>query len=161
MQALRQIATFYRAALLLGIVSGDDVIAWADGVIARDADASAQLIDLSMIPPSDLSELRHALQPLTAETESLAILRALFDRARSDLESGRRGAKDTITVLYQARSLLALPADMSDDVALLQNDFMLANAGVIGNADAVIARLHAWIAPFAGSEAAFFEEQTC
>jgi hypothetical protein len=161
MQQLRQIATFYRAALLLGIVSGEDVIAWADAVIARDADAPSQLIDLSMIPSSDLSELRHALQPLTTDTESLAILRALFDRARNDLESGRRDATDTITVLRQARSFLKLPSDMYDDVGLLQNDFMLANARVIGNTDAVIARLHAWLAPFAGSEAAFFEEQTC
>ena len=157
----QQLASYYRAALLLGLVSGDVVIAWADSIIASDSDAPQSLLDLAMIPPGDLSELRHALFPVAAPTESLATIRALFDRARAELESGQRSPLDTITVLRQARSFLKLPTNMHDEVALLQNDHMLATAGVIGSTDAVVVRLHTWLAQFAGSEAAFFQEHAC
>lgn len=156
-----QLAAFHRAALLLGLTNGATVIAWADDIIARDADVPKQLLDLAMISPDDLSELRHALQPIAAPTESPALLHALFDRARADLASGRRSAADTITVLRQARSFLAVPTDEYDAIALLQNDHMLATAGVIGSVDAVVTRLDAWLAQFAGAEATFLEELPC
>jgi len=56
-----QQAAYHRAALLFGLTTGDVVIAWADDIIAHDHENAAPFLDLSLIPPHDLSELRHAL----------------------------------------------------------------------------------------------------
>src|ERR1700712_3520191 len=132
-----QHASFYRAALLLGLVSGESVVLWADTIIASDADAPAGVLNLAMIPPDDLSELRHALLPLAAAVESPEIVRALFGITQRDYSSKQRDTKDTITVIRQARSFLPLPANYFEDIGTLQNDHMLATANVIGDENEV------------------------
>ncbi|MEO7999167.1 MAG: hypothetical protein ABI852_17060, partial [Gemmatimonadaceae bacterium] len=66
-------AAFHRAALLLGIESGADVVQWADNLIVDHAHVPKEILELSTVPPYDLSELRHALQPLAARGESLSV----------------------------------------------------------------------------------------
>ena len=156
-----QEASFYRSALLLGLTTGDAVIAWADNIIANDAEAAEKFLDLSMIPSHDLSELRHALEPISAREDSVAMLRALFDIARRDLENGRRSAADTVTVVAQARSFLKLPMEISREVDQFAKDHMLAGAGIIHDKNDVETRLRAWLAQFENAEHEFLETARC
>lgn len=160
-----QHASLHRAALLMGLTNGASVIAWADDAIANDADAPAELFELAMVPPHDLSELRHALQPLAARAESrgevrgesLAVVRALLDRARNDLVQGKRSVLDTITVLAQARRFLTLPSEYLEVIDTLQDDHMLATAGITGDVADVETRVRCWLNQFAGGESAFLK----
>ena len=161
MSRYAQHAAFYRAALLLGLVSGESVVLWADAIISSDADAPADVLNLSMIPADDLSELRHALLPLSASVESPEIVRALFGITQRDYASHQRDTKDTIAVIRQARSMLPLPANYADEIATLQNDHMLAISNVIGDATEVASRLEKWLAQFTGEESVFLKENVC
>ena len=154
-------AAFHRAALLLGLTSGDAVIAWADDIIANDHENAAPFLDLSMIPPHDLSELRHALEHIATRTDSLGLLRALFDIARREELIGKRSAGDTITVLRQARSFLKLPDEYSLEIQKLDNDHMLARAGIEQDVTDVERRVRVWLAQFENAENEFFEESRC
>ena len=51
-------ATFYRIALLLGIVGGEAVQRWATRAIEREPNPPRSLVDVVSVPASDLSELR-------------------------------------------------------------------------------------------------------
>ncbi|MBC8086153.1 MAG: hypothetical protein H7Z40_02740 [Phycisphaerae bacterium] len=157
---LPQQAAFHRAALLLGLTTGDAVIAWADSIIARDDEQPSALLDLAMIPPHDLSELRHALEPIATRVDSPDMLRALFDIARRNLQNGERSSADTITVLSQARSFFKLPDDYSVAIQTLANDHMLAVAGLRGEVADVEAGVAAWLAQFEGAEDSFLQNGT-
>ena len=109
-------ATYYRTALLLCLLQGEEVHRWAEGVIEREAIPPHELLDLVSISSTDLSALRHALWPLVVEPEPPAVLRAMLALLHGDLESGRRGVHDTVTVVRQMRSMLRLPAGLYDEL---------------------------------------------
>lgn len=146
-------ATFYRAALLLGLVDGGEVIAWADAVIARDVAVPHALLDVSVTAPGDLSALRIALQPLARDDEAPDVVHAILDRARSDLERGRRNIGDTVTVLAQVRRFLTVTTAVVDALDAFQDDYMLAAAGVIGDVATIERNVRSWLAHYAGAEA--------
>lgn len=155
-----QQAAFHRAALLLGLTDGKTVLEWADAVIMRDGDAPGGFVQLSLVPADDLSELRHELFPLAARNESPLIVPALFDRVRADLDAGKRSAKDSLTVLQQARSLMKVPAPLSEELIALFNAHMLATAGVTGDIAEIEGRVRDWLKQFAGGESAFQQEHS-
>lgn len=101
-------ATYYRTALLLGLIQGEEVHRWAERIIEREAKPPQAVLDVVSIPISDLSALRLALWPLVIEPEPLTVLRAMFALLHADLASGRRGVADTVTVLRQMRSMWRL-----------------------------------------------------
>jgi hypothetical protein len=105
-------ATYFRAALLLGLADGHAVHEWAQRVISCDPNPPAAFFELISADPADLTALRHALWPLVIVPDPPAVLEQLFARLRIDLETGRRGMVDTITILRQMRSMLRLPPDM-------------------------------------------------
>jgi hypothetical protein len=105
-------ATYYRTALLLGLVPGEDVRRWAERVIDQEPEPPQAVFDIVSTSSSDLSALRHALWPLVLDPEPPSVLRAVLALVHADLESGRRALADTITVLRQMRSMLRLPAPL-------------------------------------------------
>ena len=113
---LRFEATYFRTALLLGLVRGDAVHDWADAAIAREAQPAPALIAVASTAPHDLSGLRDALWPLVVEPDPLEVLHAVLDKARADLTEGRRSEADTVTVLRQLRSMVKLPRPLYDDL---------------------------------------------
>jgi hypothetical protein len=141
-------ATYYRVALLLGLVKGEDVHAWAEQVIVDEDHPPHGVVDLVLVNAQDLSELRHALYPLGIEPEPPEVIRAILGRVRSDLARGRRAAADTVAVLRQMRSMLPLPSDWSDAMAEHINAHMLATAGVRGATETVEAALTTWLDGF-------------
>lgn len=144
----RDQATFHRAALMLGLTSGEFVVAWADTILASDPEPPHAITEVALVPPGDLTALRAALQPLAAESESNAVLRALIGIAARDLARGRRSLRDTVTVLSQVRRGLSIPGAMQWAIDTLEDDYMLASAGVTNDLDVVEARVRAWLAPF-------------
>jgi len=134
-------ATYYRTALLLGLVQGEEVHRWAERIIEQEPTPPPELLDLVSIPATDLSALRHGLWALAIEPEPPEIVRAMFGLLHDDLGSGRRSADDAVTVLRQMRSMLRLPASIYADLneALVSHGSARASGGTIG----------AWLEQFA------------
>jgi hypothetical protein len=137
-------ATYYRTALLLGLVRGEVVHRWAQDVIEREREPPHAFIDIMSVPPTDLSALRHALWPLVVEPDPPAVLEAMYALLRADLASGRRGLADTVTVLRQMRSMLRLPAAMYADL----NAVLVAHSAAGSGTDTIAA----WLQQFAKAE---------
>ncbi len=139
---LSEQATYYRTALLLGLVRDDRVHAWAERVIELEPEPPPAFFEIVSVAPGDLSGLRHALWPLVIDPEPAVVLDALFAAVHSDLTNGRRGLADTLTVLRQMRSMLKLPVPVYAGL----------NAALVAHADnpqgAVIS---SWLRSFAPS----------
>lgn len=125
----RDEAAFYRAALLLGLLRGEDAVRWADEVLGRDAEAPAALVHLSTTDPNDLTALRRCLFDVAGEGESEEVVRRLLGLVQRDLASGRRTFDDTRTVLKQLRAFLKLNRDLNEHLKALGVDLGLGRAG--------------------------------
>jgi len=138
-------ATFFRAALLLGLIRGEHVVAWADAVIATEASPSEALTDLATTPPGDLTMLRQRLLVIGREKESEGVVRALAGLVHRDLASGRRTLGDTMTVLKQLRAFVAVGSTLNEQIKTLGVDVAIAppNTPERGAAEE---RVRAWLA---------------
>jgi hypothetical protein len=141
-------ATFNRLALLLGLVSVESVKAWADRVVESDPSPPSALIDVALAP-AELTALRAALEPMCEHPEPFDVVRKVLGIAARDLASGRRSVGDTVNVLSQMRRMVALPEAILVDLDTLEDDHMLAHAGVTNDIDAVAVRIRSWLAPYA------------
>ena len=103
-------ATYYRTALLLGLVQGDTVHRWAEQAIDREPEPPAAFFEIVSVPPGDLTRLRHALWPLVIDPEPPAVLETVLGLLHADLVADRRALHDTLAILRQMRSMLRLPA---------------------------------------------------
>ena len=150
MSDYREQASFYRAALLLGLLPGSLVVRWADTAIDRDVGASAAFIEIAATPPTDITSLRHALLQLCEEKPSEMVMRALFGLVERDLASGRRSLRDTMTVIRQIRGFLRLSPTLNDQLRSLGVDFALASRD--GDTTEFERRLYDWLQKYAGAE---------
>jgi hypothetical protein len=139
-------ATYYRTALLLGLIRGDVVHRWAEQAIAREPEPAPELIEIVSAPSTDLSALRHALWPLVMEPAPRAVFEAVFGLLHADLASGRRSVSDSLTVLRQMRSMLRLPPTMYAEL----NSMLVAYAN--GRAEAIAE----WLEQFGPSASSLF-----
>jgi hypothetical protein len=140
-------AALFRAALLLGLVKGDDVVGWADQVLGGDAAAPPSFVEIATTPADDLSRLRERLLEVCGAGESEAVVRRLLGLVQRDLASGRRGFRDTMTVLKQLRAFLKLPREMNEHVKGLGVAVALAPPGTPEAASAE-QRVRAWLAQY-------------
>ena len=147
-RSYRDQATYYRAALLLGLVDGTEVIAWADDILHHDPRPPHEVTDLALVPPLDLSAVRFALQPMADERESPEILRAILGVVLRDLGDGRRSVADTVRVLSQMARELAVPESMHWEIDALVDDHMLAKAGVTKDLGDSEERVREWLKRF-------------
>jgi len=135
-------ATYYRTALLLGLVRGGPVQQWAEGIIAHDPEPPAALFDVVSVPPDDLSALRHALWPLVREPDPLAVLETVLGQLHYGLASGSRTMAETLTILRQIRSMVKLPPPLYAGL----------NAALVARAeDSEAGAVEAWLRQFAQS----------
>ena len=136
-------ATYYRTALLLGLVQGEQVHRWAARIIAKEPEPPPELLDLVSIPSTDLSALRYGLWSLAIDPEPAEVLRAMYGLLQADLVAGRRTVDDTVMVLRQMRSMLRLPASMYAELneALVSHGLAKGSGGTIG----------AWLQQFAAA----------
>jgi hypothetical protein len=122
-------AAFYRAALLLGLIRGEEVIRWADEVIASDESAPPAFADIATTPPDDLTALRRRLFDAGGGVESQAVVRKVIGLIHRDLSSGRRGLQDTMTVLKQLRAFVAVDRALNEHLKTLGVDMFVAAPG--------------------------------
>lgn len=138
-------AMFYRAALLLGLIRGDRVIAWADAAIARDPSSPAAFTEISTCPPDDLTLMRQRLLLLAPPKETETVVRALVGLAHRDLASGRRSLGDTMTVLKQLRAFVAVSRELNEQLKTLGVDMAMSPPSTSARAEAE-ARVRGWLA---------------
>ena len=150
MKSYSKHATFYQTALLLGLVTGESVVAWADHVLVADPDAPPAFVDLSITPPDQLSAMRHVLRRMAEATERPSTVRAVLDLVHRDLASGRRSPADTMRVIAHIRRELPLPVPIESELDTFEDDHMLAVAGVAGATGSLETRLRTWLAQFEG-----------
>ena len=148
---LRLHATYYRTALLLGLLKGEAVLEWAHDVIEHEASPPTGFLELAMIPAFDLSALRHALWPLGIDPEPPNVVRAVLGLIAADAASGRRTIPDTVTVLRQLRSLVSLPPELSETIGVLVNTHMLAIAGLGDRPAKSEDTIAQWLTQFSGA----------
>lgn len=135
-------ATYYRTALLLGLVRGEIVHRWADQAIEHEPEPPSSMFDIVSVPHTDLSELRHALFPMVVEPEPVVVLHAIFGLLHHDLAAGRRGLADTLTIVRQMRSMLRLPPAVYAEL----------NAALVAHADrATPEGIPEWLGQYADS----------
>ncbi|HEX5217567.1 MAG TPA: hypothetical protein VFV98_19035 [Vicinamibacterales bacterium] len=147
--SLREQATFYRAALLLGLVAGDEVVRWADAEISRVENPPAALCDVALTPTGDagdLSKLRAALHRLADKREPPAVVARLLRIVTDDFTAGRRSASDTIRILGQMRDNVAIDDELREALHPFAIQNMLASVGAEGAIEDVEVRLQAWVA---------------
>ncbi len=140
----RDEATYLRAALLLGLVSCEQVVTWAMLTVEEEAAPSAEMIDLSLTPP-ELTALREALRPLAALVENPETCVRLLDAAAEDYLEGRRALADTLTVLQQLARNVPIPDAWAHAIKELIDDHMLTQAGVPGQRGEIAPRLERWL----------------
>jgi|SRR5689334_20399398 len=138
-------AMFYRAALLLGLIRGERIVAWADAVLAADAAPPPAFVDLATCPPDDLTLMRQRLLLLASSRESEAVVHGLVGLIHRDLASGRRSLADTMTVLKQLRAFVAVTRDTNEQLKTLGVDMAMSPSGSPAHAEAE-ARVRAWLA---------------
>jgi hypothetical protein len=138
-------AMFYRAALLLGLIRGVRVVAWADAVIGADPSSPDAFVEIATCPPDDLTLMRQRLLQLSPARESEAVVRALAGLVHRDLSSGRRSLGDTMTVLKQLRAFVAVSRDLNEQLKTLGVDMAISPPDTPARADAE-ARVRAWLA---------------
>jgi hypothetical protein len=149
-------ATFFRAALLLGLIRGDLVIAWADDVLARDGGVPPAFAEIATTPADDLRLLRQRLLLVGSERESDAVVRGLAGLVHRDLASGRRSMGDTMTVLKQLRAFIKVTPALNDRLKTLGVDVAVTTSGSRERA-AAEARVREWLAQHERDVLAFLE----
>ena len=122
-------AAVYRAALLLGLVRGDDVIKWADAVLAADESAPVAFAEIATTPPEDITALRRQLFEIAGEGNSGFVVHRVIGLVHRDLASGRRSFADTMTVLKQLRAFLKLDRELNEHLKSLGVDVALGRDG--------------------------------
>jgi hypothetical protein len=146
--SVREQATFYRAALLLGLVRGEEIVRWADAEIAHMATAPATLCEIAMIPhgdASDVTTLRAALLAIADARESPAVVDRLLSVIADDFRNGRRNARATITVLGQLRGNVALSDELREALHPFGIQNILASVGAERSIEDVETRLKNWL----------------
>lgn len=138
-------ATFFRAALLLGLIRGERVVAWSDAVIASEPSPPAAFTDLATTPTDDLTTMRQRLLAIGREKESEDVVRALADLVHRDLASGRRTFGDTMTVLKQLRAFVAVGSVLNEQIKTLGVDVAMAPPNTPERA-AAESRVRTWLA---------------
>ncbi len=143
---LRAEATFQRTALLLGLTNGHAVVSWADERLHTEAEPPAALAEVALTPPSDLSALRIALEPLADEPVTESIVRAMLREAALAVAADRRTVADTVHLFRQMRSMLPLTAELDEELDELTDVHMLAQVGIGPTVEEVETRIRAWMA---------------
>ena len=136
--------TYYRAALLLGVHTPEEVSEWAEAAFAAE-DAPPRVLMDAVMAPRELTALRTALAPAALEPEPPTVVLRLLARVAADVDDGRRSVDDTVHVFAQMRRMIALPADVARVLAELESAYQLAIAGVEGDVAVVRERIATWL----------------
>lgn len=135
-QMIAQEAALKRLELLLGLISKDDVIAWADEIIAGTHDPPFQLYDISLAANRRSKEVESLLRELgegadIAEVSATAFRRFAMARYR-ELEAGSVTPDRVAASLYALawQTDLILPAEYAEFCNWVDDEFALVRQGI-------------------------------
>jgi len=154
--SLRAAAAYFRAGLRTGVVPQEEAVRWADRAIERLEHPPVALLDVSLARPGAVNDVLAALSALLGgpgADEPPESARALLDRLRADLASGRRTLDATVACLYRVSYAVALPEDLRWEIVALEDDYSLAVERIVGDVGAMEAQVRAWLARFDGAAA--------
>ena len=140
-------ATFYRAALLLGLIRGECAVAWVDAVIAAEPSPPEAFAEIATCAPGDLTRMRQLLLLIGREKESDAVVRALVAVVGRDLTVGRRTIGDTMTVLKQLRAFVAVSPAVNEQLKTLGVDVAMSPPATPARAQAEDS-VRTWLAEY-------------
>jgi hypothetical protein len=143
-------ASFFRTALLLGLLPGARVVKWAETVLADDNNAPHHFSEIVSIPPGDVTLLRYTLLELCTEQVTEPVMRAIFGLIYRDLASGKRNINDTVTVLSQFRRFVKLGREAAEQ--LLQFEMVWSSGKTGDAAEQLRLQVSGWLERFRGAE---------
>jgi hypothetical protein len=134
---IRQNAELKRLEFLLGLVTKEDVVAWADDVIDRFESPPVLIYDVLLAgcrTDKELAALLRKLAGKTVGTEPHATaFQRLADFLRRGLDSGALSSDEAATRLYNAacRTCLRLPMKVALACDMFDDEFSLVRQGVL------------------------------
>jgi len=152
----RSAACYYRAGLRIGVVAAAEAIAWADSVIEQRAAPPTELFDVSLAPPDDAQALIDALRPIAEDPIPAPVLRALLDRLRGDLFSGRIVLDEPLARLHRLSHALEVPEPLRWEILALDEDYSLVSDGIAGDLPTIHGVVRTFFAQFDGAYDALF-----
>ena len=90
-QQLKSRAEAFRKELLLGLSRAEDVIAWADGIVASEDAPHISFIELSMAPQQALWAITDLLKAIPGEPSEQVVRSLVFCRLRDVLRDRPHG----------------------------------------------------------------------
>ncbi len=134
---IRQDAELKRLELLLGLVTKEDVVVWADEVIDRVESPPVLIYDVLLSGYRTDKELAALLRKLAGRTTGpephATAFRHLSDFLRRGVESGAITSDEAAARLYNAacRTCLCLPLEVSLACDMFDDEFSLIRQGVL------------------------------
>jgi hypothetical protein len=122
------------------VVSGADVVRWADSqIVALDSPSDA-LIDLSTTPTSQIADQLSHLRTLASGSDFWAAFRSLLGALHDCLTSHPQRAEDVASELYRT-VVWSEHGDVPEDLTFIyhfDDAFSLAREGTYGDPEAVL-----------------------
>jgi hypothetical protein len=151
MPTLNEDAAFLRLALVHGVVSVAEVVAWADAEIAALERPHPVLIEISTSGRRTPGEVAAELDPLASGCDDVKqmdrLFAAMYHTLSHDFEASRRIAS---TLYSFALSGMMPSGDASEGAMLYFDDALdLAFDGVYGTVDGVVHEMLRFLAPYA------------
>lgn len=99
MLALKEQAVICRIGLITELLTQQDVIRWADNIIATDGDPDYSVIDISLMGSSDLSALVSSLFELKGSADSDRVTDVVLGLCAVKLQRGDLSAGEAAAIL--------------------------------------------------------------
>jgi hypothetical protein len=153
---VEEVAAFYWAGIAYGILAPIDAIAWADSLIATGGEMATAIYDLSLTPPDQPKRLMSALRALhREEAVTDAVVRALLDVLRSEVQAKVRSPADAMQLAYDVTRRLSVDSPLWLDAMMLEENYSLAVDRIAFDVPSMDAEVTVWLSQFEGDATPF------
>jgi hypothetical protein len=119
-----------------GVITSEDVIAWADRMIVEIGTPSESLLDLSTTSPCKTEDIISCLHRLSVGADLWAAFRNVIPKILEFILSHPEKAEGVAYHLFLTACYYTAPKDLRF-LYRIEDDFSLANEGVLGNRETV------------------------
>jgi len=126
-------AAFYRQALICGIITADQTVAWADWLIDVGGDLPSAIYDLSLAGSRGVSRMVDLLTSLAQGENALNVVPALLDVLRQRYLAGALELPAVIEVIRRIKDSVPPNVDLRWELVALEEDYSLVADGIAGD----------------------------